>query len=297
MISERADQFTTGLGSQTPDISASGTSDLYRQRKFTDGYPNLEQLSVEWFWKHQRDSSVEIASVLRCIGRMIDLEHGLKTVCDVGCGPRPAGLKWLKEHGFAPVGIEALSAQVKSGCAMLEDPKGVLQGTAERIPLPDESQRVVLFESLLEHVTSPRRALQEAYRVLVPGGVLFVYTTNRYRISPKGDNGEFELPFYNFFPDVVKESYVFDHLHYHPRLANCTPFPAVHWFCFSELCKLGRDVGFAQFYSPLDLAEPTDSFLATKVRRLFINIVRRSAWLRGLALLQFGNSVFMWKRA
>jgi SAM-dependent methyltransferase len=171
-----------------------------------------------------------------------------------------------------------------------------MEGRAEQIPLHDESQRVVLLESVLEHVDSPRQAMAEIYRILAPGGVLFVYTTNRYRISLTGKNGEFRVPFYNFFPNIVKESYVFAHLHYNPRLANYSPLPAVHWFCYSDLCRLGRDVGFGEFYSPLDLAEATDSFVASSFRRRIFDIVRHSSLLRSLALLQFGNAIFMWKR-
>jgi SAM-dependent methyltransferase len=278
-------------------MPADQISDLHRGRKFTDGYVDLEQLGVEWFSKNQLDSSSNIECLLRCVTRMIDLERGLKTVCEIGCGPKPTTLRWLKEHGYAAVGIEPINAFVKAGCEMLDDPKGVLQGRAEQVPLPDESQRVVLLESVLEHVDSPRQAIGEVYRVLAPGGVLYVYTTNRYRISLTGKNGEFRVPFYNFFPAIVKESYVFAHLHYNARLANYSPLPAVHWFCFSDLCKLGRDVGFAKFYSPLDLAEATDSFVASSIRRLIFNFVRHSSLLRSLALLQFGNAIFMWKRS
>jgi len=277
-------------------MSAGQISDPYRGRRLTDGYLDLEELGVEWFSRSQLDSSGNIESILRCIGKMTDLGHGLKTVCEIGCGPKPTTLRWLREHRFTAVGIEPIIAYVKAGCEMLDDAKGVLQGRAEQVPLQDESQQVVLLESVLEHVDSPRQAIAEAYRVLAPGGVLFVYTTNRYRISLTGKNGEFRVPFYNFFPNIVKESYVFAHLHYNPKLANYSPLPAVHWFCFSELCRLGRDVGFTKFYSPLDLAEATDSFVASRVRRLVFDFVRKSPLLRSLALLQFGNAIFMWKR-
>jgi SAM-dependent methyltransferase len=276
-------------------VPANQISDLYRERRFTNGYLGLEQLGVEYFSQTQEDSSRNIECTLRCIGRMIDLDDGLKTVCEIGCGPKPITLRWLKERGFTTVGIEPIAAYVKTGCEMLGDPKGVLRGRAEQIPLPDESQRVVLLESVLEHVDSPRQAIGESYRVLTPGGVLFIYTTNRHRVSLTGKNGEFRMPFYNFFPDIVKESYVFDHLHYNPSLANYSPLPAVHWFCFSDLCKLGRDAGFARFYSPLDLSEANDSFVAGGIRRVIFKFVRRSPLLRSLALLQFGNAIFMWK--
>ena len=48
---------------------------------------------------------------------------------------------------------------------------------------------------------------------------------------------------------------MFQMLHYEPQLANYNARPAVHWFSFPDLCRLGREAGFAQFYSPLDLID------------------------------------------
>ena len=101
------------------------------------------------------------------------------------------------------------------------------------------------MEHVLEHADSPRQSLAEIYRVLIPGGVAYIATSNRYHFSPIGYNGEFNVPFYNWFPDALKEAFVHHHLHFKPSLANYTPRPAVHWFCYSDLCRVGRDAGFA----------------------------------------------------
>jgi hypothetical protein len=85
------------------------------------------------------------------------------------------------------------------------------------------------------------------------GGVLFIRTTNRSRFSFTGVNWEFTTRFYNWFPRIVKESYIFTQLHYKPELARYSPGPAAHWFNFSDLCRHGREVGFSRFYSPYDL--------------------------------------------
>jgi len=273
------------------------STDLYRARHLADGFPNLERLGVEWYSSHQGDAVSNIESVMRCADRIIDLENGPKTVCDVGCGPVPEALIWLRAHGFDAVGIEPIASYVATACNSLGDPKGVLGGSAESLPLPDGSQRLVLLRTVLEHVDSPDKVIAEAFRVLMPGGLLFVYTTNRYRVSPTGQNGEFNTRFYNFFPAVLKECYVFHHLHYKPSLANFTPRPAVHWFSFVDLCKIGRRAGFAQFYSPLDVAGAGSPFLSTSFRRLLVEFFRKHPWARALALLQFGNSIFMWKRS
>ena len=158
----------------------------------------------------------------------------------------------------------------------------------------------MLLDSVLEHVDSAEQTLKEIFRVLRPGGVCFIATTNRLRFSLVGYNGEFRTPFYNWFPRLLKESYVFQHLHYKPTLANFTPRPAVHWFTFSDLCRLGRQAGFAQFYSPIDLMQPDDPrFARGVIRRLLrplLSVVKHSPLLRSLVLSQFG-SIYMWKRS
>ena len=184
----------------------------------------------------------------------------------------------------------------KAGQA-LGDAGRIQVGTAESLPLEPESQRVLLLESVLEHVDSPIKALAEAYRVLAPGGVLYVYTTNRLRLSPLGRNGEFNVRFYNWFPAIVKESYVYKHLHYDPSLANYSVRPAVHWFTFAELCKLGREVGFAQFYSLIDLVDSNAASVKRGwFRRWLVQHCRYHPWLRSLGLTQYGSSIFMLKR-
>jgi hypothetical protein len=136
------------------------------------------------------------------------------------------------------------------------------------------------------------------HRVLRPGGIAFIITTNQLRFSLRGENGEFNLRFFNWFPRLVRECYVFRHLHYDPTLANHTFRPAVHWFTFSRLCELGRDSGFAQFYSLLDLLRQEDASVARKwLRRLLLSQLQRNAWLRALALTQIGDALVMLKRA
>jgi ubiquinone/menaquinone biosynthesis C-methylase UbiE len=170
-------------------------------------------------------------------------------------------------------------------------------GTAEDIPKEDESQHLVLFESVLEHVDSPLKSLNEIYRVLAPGGTAVVNTTNRYKISPTGENGEYRIRFFNWLPDIVKESYVFHHLHYNPKLANYTTRPAVHWFSFADLCKLGRMAGFGQFYSFIDLVKEDDpSIEKSKFRSFIINKLKYNPWLRALSLTQLGSTIIMLKR-
>jgi ubiquinone/menaquinone biosynthesis C-methylase UbiE len=54
-------------------------------------------------------------------------------------------------------------------------PVRVLDGVAERIPLPDASVDAAVFAGVLCSVADPRRVLDEARRVLRPGGELRFY--------------------------------------------------------------------------------------------------------------------------
>ncbi|HYN08256.1 MAG TPA: class I SAM-dependent methyltransferase [Vicinamibacterales bacterium] len=268
---------------------------LYSDRPLAQGYPDLDKQAVAAF--HGAEGPSRVPEIMACLERLIDLSAGSRKVAVVGCGPDPQSVKDLLARGYDAVGIEPVPGFAKQAAEALDDGRRIHIGTAESLALPDQSQRVVLLESVLEHVDSPRRALTEAFRVLVPGGVLYVYTTNRLRFSPRGDNGEFVVRFYNWFPALVKECYVYKHLHFDPRLANHSLRPAVHWFTFAELCRLGRQAGFAHFYSLIDLVDSeSPSVKRGLFRRWLVRHCRYHPWLRALGLMQFGSSIFMLKR-
>jgi SAM-dependent methyltransferase len=263
----------------------------YQDRPLSAGYPGLEQLAVEYFRRQQSIQTTTIETV-ECIARLIDFSEGLRTIVVVGCGPKPHAVRDLLSAGYHAVGIEPVPGLLQAAREFLGSDQRALPGTSELLPIADGSQRVVLMESVLEHVDSPSASLREAYRVLAPGGVLYVATTNRLRFSLTGMNDEFRTRYFNWFPATLKEAYVFHHLHYNPTLANFSLRPAVHWWTYADLCRAGREAGFAQFYSRIDLMALPQPGLT----RWLIRKTRRSPWLRALALIQFGSTVFMLKR-
>src|SRR5678809_1592349 len=146
---------------------------------------------------------------------------------------------------------------------------------------------------------SPITSLSEIFRVLKPGGITYLTTTNRQHVSLTGNNYEYHVPFFNWFPALLKESYVFRHLHYEPRLANYTERPAVHWFSYADLCAFGRLAGFAQFYSLLDLRTRADARSSGNPLKRWLlggwplGVVQRSPLLRSIALTQIGGEIVM----
>jgi len=277
-------------------------TDLYVDRRLAEGYPGLEQLAHEAYLSHleksRTDSGEEqrISKLLTYLNRIIDVTPPKKLLV-VGCGPKPYTLELLLERGYDTIGIEPIPSFVDSGNEYLAAADRLLKGSAENVPLGNGSQDVVFLESVLEHVDSPIRCLNEIYRVLAPGSLLYVVTTNRYRFSIRGRNGEYNVKFYNWFPNLVKESLVFRHLHYEPHLANYTERPAVHWFSYDDLCRLGRMAGFAQFYSVLDVLRANDpSVTKSWWRQRLLKKMQHNPWLRACILTQIGGTIFMLKR-
>lgn len=277
--------------------------ELYKNRKLARGYPGLQRLAFEKYLaildeleKEQSDNNSAVQKMLTRLDRLVDLSE-LKDVLVLGCGPRPLPIKTLSQKGYNAVGVEPVPLFVRSAEEYIGSQGKILEGSAEEIPLPSKSQDLVIAESVLEHVDSPTKSLDEVFRVLRSHRVAYIGTTNRYRISLTGNAGEFNVRYFNWLPDIVKESFVFHHLHYDPSLADYTLRPAVHWYSYADLCKLGRQAGFHQFYSLLDLLETSDaSITASKVRKYLLNKLKFSPWLRALALTQIGTPMFMLKR-
>jgi ubiquinone/menaquinone biosynthesis C-methylase UbiE len=269
----------------------------YARRKLAQGYPDIERLGGQYFADHQ-DATNDVLKTMERIGRLIELGPRANVLV-IGCGPKPQSIRELLDAGFNATGVEPVGFHVETAATWLGASGVVLQGTAEALPAKDGSHDAVIMESVLEHVDSAHQSVAEAYRVLRPGGVLYVTTTNRTRFSPTGKNGEFFVPFFNWLPAIVRESYIFRHLHYEPSLAAYTPRPAVHWFTFPELCALGRQSGFAAFYSFLDLIDETsdESVAMSRGKSWIVRNVREHPWFRALMISQMtGNPIFMYKR-
>jgi ubiquinone/menaquinone biosynthesis C-methylase UbiE len=293
-------RFSVGCGGYGAAIPGGAGIRASGRRRLVDGVPGLGQLAFEAFtelYEARPDQTSQVEQVLRYLDQLIDLEHR-KRFLIVGCGPRPEPLRILREREFEAVGVGPVGDFVEAARRHLNDGTAVLEGSAESLPAPDASQDVVILESVLEHVESVGTSLAEAYRILAPGGVAYITTTNRLHLAR---NGEFNVPLFQWLPRLVKESYVFHHLHHDPRLANATERPAVHWFTYSELCRLGREAGFFKFYSLLDVKAPvaTDFSGSERVKRLkakTLEAVQLHPWLRSLALTQRGSLIFMVKR-
>ena len=272
---------------------------LYKNRLISKAYPKLDELAHNAFStavQSRHDDTARLNRLNTYLSRLVDMESS-RHVLVLGCGPHPQPISILAANGHSVIGVEPVESFVNSANEFLTDNAVVLQGAAESIPLEYQSQDIVYFESVIEHVDSIRISLSEIYRVLKPNGILYLSTTNRHKFSLTGTNGEYNIPFYNWMPRLLKESYIHHHLHFRPSLANYTERPAVHWFTYQDLFAAGRDSGFARFYSLIDLMRPSDeSIKKSSFRQRILKLTQQNPLVRSLALSQMSGHIIMWKR-
>lgn len=275
---------------------------LYNNRKFIQGCPNLEKLGSKYKENQMNNPKNYLnakrynQNLIKFCSRITDIDSDTKRALDIGCGPVPLLVQELIESGFDAHGIEPVESMRKRAQQFLNDESKIVDGCSEKIPFEDNSQNIVFLNGVLEHVDSPVKTLNEIYRVLAPRGIVYISTTNKYMVK----NFEYTKIFYQWYPSIIKESYVFLQLHYKPDLARFSSRPAVHWFCYSDLCKLGRNSGFSSFYSFLDLIDKNDESLSKKIGKfkIFLPLIKYNPLCRSfiLTFTSQGSSIFMVKR-
>lgn len=123
--------------------------------------------------------------------------------------------------------------------------------SATETPIPSESLDICMIPELLEHVVEWRECLDEAGRIVRPGGLLYLSTTNK--LCPVQE--EFTLPLYSWYPGFLKRRYERLAVTTRPELANFAKYPAVNWFTFNSLRKELVARGFSRFLDRLDMIE------------------------------------------
>lgn len=154
-------------------------------------------------------------------------------VLDIGCGAGTQTLLWAElGHDVSGVDVNgplievARARAVERGLTVRYD-----VGTATSLPHPSGSMDVCLMPELLEHVEDWESCVDEAIRVLKPGGLLYLSTTSW--LCPRQQ--EFDLPLYSWYPGWLKRRYERLSVTTRPELVNHARYPAVHWFSYYRL--------------------------------------------------------------
>ncbi len=190
-----------------------------------------------------------LAAEWRCIGPLLGARADRPLeVLDLACGSGHQSLAWA-ERGFRVTGLDFDHALLVAGRERIRRAAGPLHvrwacGDATRLPFRDRSFDVVFNNSLLEHVPDWRAVLAETARVLRPGGLFVMYTTNRWCPLQQEVNG---FPFYSWLPGPVRRRVLAWIMAHRRDLVNFTEHPAIHWFTFAGMKRAFRSVGLEPF--------------------------------------------------
>jgi len=115
-----------------------------------------------------------------------------KSVLDIGGGLR---LVKNKNNRYDP-SREWLRSYLEKVDYRILDPMDTynpdIVGDIHNLPFTDNSQEAILCLAVLEHVENPFKAFEEMYRVLKPGGYLFLYVPFLYYYhADKGYYGDY----------------------------------------------------------------------------------------------------------
>jgi 2-polyprenyl-6-hydroxyphenyl methylase/3-demethylubiquinone-9 3-methyltransferase len=154
-------------------------------------------------------------------------------VLDIGCNAGTQARVWA-ELGHDVYGLDVNGPLLEVARARALAAGVDIQfdlGTATALPYADESMDVCIMLELLEHVQDWESCVKEAVRVVRPGGLLYLSTTNA--LCPKQQ--EYYLPMYSWYPAPLKRYYERLAVTTRPELVNHARYPAVHWFTYYEL--------------------------------------------------------------
>src|SRR5262245_38794882 len=116
-------------------------------------------------------------AIIRLHPRLLD---GPCAVADIGCGAGTQSLLWA-ELGCEVHGLDVNERLLDLGRRRTAEAGHKIDlrlGSATDLPWPNDSMQVCLAAELLEHVANWQECLSEFSRVVAPGGLLYVSTTN-----------------------------------------------------------------------------------------------------------------------
>lgn len=208
-------------------------------------------------------------------------------VADIGCGAGTQSRLWAQiGHRVHGLDVNAPLIAVARRRAIEDELDIAFEvGSATELPYPDASMDVALLPELLEHVANWQGCLDEAVRVLKPGGLLYLSTTSW--LCPKQQ--EFNLPLYSWYPGFVKRKFEQLAVTTRPDIANHCKYPAVNWFSFYSLASYLGHRGFVC----LDRFDMVETHNQGALGRFAVTLIRALPPLRLIGhVLTPGSTVF-----
>jgi SAM-dependent methyltransferase len=108
------------------------------------------------------------------------LVPGRSRFLDCGCGTGDYVFALVDGLGLDAHGVEYEAEKAARGQAHPRHGARIQQGDIQDLRLPSEEWDYAMLNEVLEHVPDEPAALREVWRVLRPGGLLFLFSPNRW---------------------------------------------------------------------------------------------------------------------
>ncbi len=247
------------------------------------------------YYKEQSESPqsmqrfADIADVVLRVARGAGEPRALG-VLDIGCGAGTQYRFWT-QHGHRYHGLdinEPLINLARERSASRGDGARFDVASATKLPFDDGSFDVCVLPELLEHIEDWKSCLAESTRVLRPGGILYISTSNW--LCPVQQ--EFSLPGYSWYPAFVKRYVVRRALDDWGHVVSHAKYPAVHWFSFYQLRRFLSVRGF----DAMDRFDVMRLERKSAAARLVVGAIRRFPPLRLLGQMLTPYTVVVARR-
>lgn len=120
-----------------------------------------------YVWRRGQDRRLNL------IRQHLDLED--RRILDIGCG-MGMYVRQFRRFSSEVYGVDVDPDKVAAASESLPN---LQVSPAESLPFEDGTFDIVLLNEVIEHVDDDRESIQEAYRVLAPGGSIVIYAPNR----------------------------------------------------------------------------------------------------------------------
>ncbi len=158
---EISKDYITRAIQHAPDTIGEGNGPLYHNIRPLE-VSAFEETAKEFDYWFDKNRKVFESEFLAEKGLLTNAENAVSIGVGSGLFASKLGIK----YGVEPA----------DGMAELARQRGieVKKGTAEEVPYPDGTFDTVLLSTILSYVGDPQRAIDEAYRILEPGGHIVV---------------------------------------------------------------------------------------------------------------------------